>query len=285
MILVAVVVQVLAGASVGQPTDAAGADIVATYDFSPHLLTSEEITQKSQLLDAFWKRAEADPASYVPALRHALRLPDSSPFFLYDGSMLLLRLSDTEPDRKSALAAIARCDLRDVQSTAYLRSVHRLAVAGENTTAAALHVLQDPEFQAFIPQHVLTLGQDYSLVYMLLPTDPKFWLQPAVERLRTEKDATAQRSLLLLLWYAQESSGDAALLGFATDLSKPEENRAYAEELLSRNKDPRRLSMPTAMSQTDEVLRAERRETMRRLSDEALIELDRLTMKIAAKRR
>lgn len=174
-------------------------EIERTYSFQPHLLSPQEIDQKSGVLDEFWQKANAQPARYLPALRQELSDVKSPPFFLYDGSMLLLSLSDSPADRKVALAAVAHCDLRDVRTKDYFSQVHRMATLNDDTTVAAFHVLDQPNFTVIVPQHALTLGQDYVLVYLLLPTDQSYWLQPAIDRLRSEQDQTAQKSLLLLL--------------------------------------------------------------------------------------
>jgi hypothetical protein len=184
-------------------------EIQRTYNFQPHLLSHQETTQKSAMLDQFWTKAKSEPSIYMPALRQELGDFKNPPFFLYDGSMLLLSLSNTPADRKDALAAMAHCDLRDVQTRDYFLQVHRMATLNDDTTAAAFHVLERPDFKVFIPQHVLTLGQDYVLVYLLLPTDQDYWLQAAIDRLRAEQDQTAQKSLLLLLWYGQTNSADS----------------------------------------------------------------------------
>jgi hypothetical protein len=261
-----------------------GQEIRTVYSFAPHELTSQKIDEKSKVLDSFWARAKAQKGAYLPVLRSELARPEAQPFFLYDGSMLLLSLSDIRSDRQLALAAIARCDLRDVQHTDYFRQVHRLASIGEDTTEAALHILVEPKFTAFVPQHALTLGQNYALVYMLLPADPAWWLARALGRLKSEKDLTAQKSLLLLAWYAQTKDADAALAAFVADTARPEESRKYARELLSRN-DSGLLVAAISLFQSEEVLRSERRELMKRVSDEALIELDRKTAQLAAKRK
>jgi hypothetical protein len=60
------------------------------------------------------------------------------------------------------------CDLRDVQTKDYFYQVHHLATLGEDTTAAAFHVLEQPNFKIFVPQHSLTLGQNYVLIYLLV---------------------------------------------------------------------------------------------------------------------
>jgi hypothetical protein len=149
--------------------------------------------------------------------------------------VVLLSLSDTQADRKTALAAMTRCDLRDVQAKDYFLQVHRMATLNEDTTAGAFHVQEQPKFTVFIPQHVLTLAQNYVLIYLLLPKDQDYWLQPAMDRLKTELDETAQKSLLLLLWYSQTDAADIAISAYAGDASKPSASRTYANELAHRN--------------------------------------------------
>jgi hypothetical protein len=259
-------------------------EIQRTYNFQPHTLSSAEITQKSGVLDQFWTRAKSQPNVYEP-LRQELADFQNPPFFLFDGSMLLLSLSDTAADRKVALAAIARSDLRDVQAHDYFLQVHRMATLNEDTTAAALHILEQPDFKVFIPQHALTLGQNYALVYMLLPTNQDYWLQPAIERLRTERDETAQKSLILLLWYAQTNAADKAIATFAADATRPAGARDYAKQIMQAKDKIGGKQKLAALASTDASLRQKRRERMKAVSDEALIDLDSYTMMLAAKRK
>ena len=270
----------------GQHADVSSAirdEIRGVYSFRPHTLTGDQIDQKSKVLDVFWKKVKSGKSAYLPVLKSELQKPEAQPFFLYDGSMLLLQLSDTAENRRVALQAIARCDLRDIQPTEYLRQVHRLASMGENTAAAAFHILSDPKFQAIIPQHALTLGQNYSLIYMLLPTDDANWLRQAAKLLESEANVTAQKSLLLLLWYAQTKESDSAITDFAAIPGKPAASRDYARELLARkNKVPREIVQPM---QSEGSIRNARRKLMKRISDEALIELDEKTLQLVMKRR
>jgi len=266
-------------------SDSIHQQIQQTYNFQPHLLNNQEITKKSAALDQFWTRAKAQKSEYVAPLREELANFKNPPFFLYDGSMLLLSLSDTAVDRKIALAAMARCDLRDVQQKDYFLQVHRMAALNEDTTAAAFHILEQPNFKVFIPQHVLTLGQDYVLIYLLLPTVPDYWLQPAIDRLKTEHDPTAQKSLLLLLWYGQTDAGDKAISVFAGDPSRSSVPRTYAGELLHRKDQVGSKQRAEAERSTEESLRQKRRERLKAVSDEALIDLDDYTMDLLAKRK
>ena len=259
--------------------------IQQTYNFQPHLLSNQQITEKSAVLDQFWTRAKAEPSLYIPALRQELGDLKNPIFFLYDGSTLLLSLSDTPADREIALAAMARCDLRDVQAKDYFLQVHRMASLNENTTAAAFHVLEQPKFTVFIPQHVLTLGQNYVLIYLLLPTDMDYWLKPAMARLKIENEQTAQESLLLLLWYAQIDVADHALYAFAGDASKPSLSRTYAQELMHRKDKIGAKELAEAVAVTEASLRLKRRERLKAVSDEALIDLDDYTLMLIAKRK
>jgi hypothetical protein len=261
--------------------------IQQTYNFQPHLLQKQEVDAKSQVLDQFWERAKSNRADYIPALRQELADFSNPLFFLYDGSVLLLSLSDTPADRKVALAAMAHCDLLDVQHDDYFHQVHRMAVLGEDTIAAAFHVLDDPHYQVVVPQHALTLGQNYVLVYLLLPTDQRYWEQPAIDRLARELDETSQRSLLLLLWYAQTEAADQAIAGFARDAARPAASRSYAEELMRGKSAHRTLSRTATLLSlsSEETLRKKRRERLKAVSDEALIDLDTYTELLMAKRK
>ncbi|HET9741645.1 MAG TPA: hypothetical protein VFQ00_02745 [Terriglobales bacterium] len=260
-------------------------EIRQTYNFQPHTLSSAEIAQKSGVIDRFWTRAKSQPNVYVPALRQELANFENPPFFLYDGSMLLLSLSNTPADRKVALAAISRSDLRDVQPNDYFQKVHWMATLNEDTTAAALHILEQPNFKVFIPQHALSLAQNYALVYMLLPTNQDCWLQPAVERLRTEPDETAQKSLILLLWYAQTNAADQEIATFAADATRPAAARDYAKQRMQAKNKIGLTQKAESLVSTETSLREKRRERMKAVSDEALYGLDDYTMEIAAKRK
>lgn len=259
--------------------------IIETYNFQPHTLNTQQINQKSAVLDQFWGKAKAQSSTYVPALRQELADFKNPPFFLYDGSALLLSLSDTPADRETALAAMARCDLRDVQTKDYFEQVHRMANLGEDTTAAAFHILEQPKFEVFIPQHVLRLGQNYVLVYMLLPTDQNYWEQPAIDRLATERGETAQKSLILLLWYAQTDAADKAIAAFAADSSRPAAARQIAQQAMQNKNKISAAQRAAAATANEPSLRQKRRERMKAVSDEALLDLDDYTLTIAALRK
>ncbi|MFL6629068.1 MAG: hypothetical protein ACJ8G1_21680 [Vitreoscilla sp.] len=264
------------------PTPETGDDFHARvahlYDFHPHDLTKEQIDARSTALDAFWTQARAEPARTLPLLRAELARTADADFFAYDGAKLLLALSKSRDDQALALSTLVKVDLQDVDHTDYLLTVQRLAAQGFDTRAAAFHVLGSADFQAFIPQHALTLGQDYALIYMLYPMDTSTFEAALLDRLAAETDARSQKSLLLAAWYLMTPASRTALATFRERPGLDPAVAARARELIAR-KPGLASSMSSAAS-----LRAERMKTMRRpISDEALIEFDTLTTKLQAK--
>jgi len=254
--------------------------VLALYSFEPHKLKEAEMKVKSDQLDQFWSMAKADTVNTLPLLRRELADPSNSAFFYYDGSKLLLSLSKDQADRLLALRSIPKSDLTGIQHDDYLRTIKWFANNGFDTREAAFRILAFPDFKAFIPQHALTLGQNYSLIYMLFPLNESVFSADLAGRLSLERNAQSLKSLLLALWYTATPAGKAAIKSFADGQSNPPEAKAYAKELLERKISPLGfLSVSSAQS-----LREERRKVMQRpISDEALMEFDSLTSKIMAK--
>ena len=48
----------------------------------------------------------------------------------------------------------------------------------------ALRVLEEPNFRVFIAQHVMWLTQADCLVYLLMPTDSKYWMPAVLQRVK-----------------------------------------------------------------------------------------------------
>ena len=259
------------------------AEILKTYGFQPHTLSQKEIEAKSNDLDQFWNKVKDRKEQYLPLLRAELQAPSNPPFFYYDCSKLLLSLSENIDDRKIALKAIPKVDLLDVQYDDYLRTIHMLARNELDTSDAALRILDYPQFKAIIPQHALTLGQDFSLIYMLIPTKEEYYLQKLIKRLSEEKNIGSQKSIIQMLWYTVTKQGDQAIQQFFEDSSKPNESRMWAKELLGRKSKIGLTSKLTVSSYSS--LKQNRKEVMSRISDEALIEFDQLTTKMLVKRK
>lgn len=271
------------------------AHVRTLYDFSPHQQSEEALKQKSAEMDKFWHAVKANPKHYLPRLRTALRTQGYPSFFYYDGAKLLLSLSKRDTDAAIALGAIPHVDMRDVQHTDYLITVHALAVRGLDTTTAALHVLDAPNFRATIAQHALTLGQDYALALMLLPTKEQYYEQRILDRARIERDPKRLKSLLLMLWYLDTEAARLTIAQIRHNTNLPEAARKIAGSMINhhyklREKvDAKKAQRITGMLQYNgkieyEAIKAARRARLTRISDEALIELDQYTVLLKSMR-
>ena len=256
--------------------------VVATYSFQPHNLDPRASKAKSKELEAFWADVKSLGPLGLEKLRQELQRPDQPVFFSYDGAKLLLSLSNAPEDRALALEAINRADLRDVQKEDYFFTVHALAVDGLDTATAAMKILDEENYQVLLPRNnVLTLGQDFCLLYLLMPTDEQFYLDKLERRLFQEKNPIALKSILLVLGYTVTPEGDIAIRRFAEDRAQPESARAYARRIMDATRSMAQAS-PKGISSI-ESLKAERRRLLARISDEALIELASLQAKLRAK--
>lgn len=250
--------------------------VQALYSFKPANLSESERTAKSSELDKFWDSVKSESNIYLSFLRSELKDPGNPNFFFYDGAKLLMSISKDKEDQSLALEAISKADLNDLNRTDYLRTVHWFARNGFNTIGAGFRVLDYPDFKAFIPQHFLTLAQDYSLIYMLFPCEESSFLNPLIERLAREKNPSAQKSLALALFYTVTPSGLEALRILSNEKDVDPGIKTYVVELLTRTGEASKSLAPQEAAEIKE----ERRKVMFRISDEALIEFDDLTRKL-----
>jgi hypothetical protein len=266
------------------PTQSAmHARIKEIYDFAPSKVTDQVRQSKSKEMDAFWTEIKAHQETELPLLRHELVDTSNPPFFFADGSGLLLALSQSAEDEKLIAGALARVDMADFQSRQYLNEVHSLAVHGTDVTAAALHMLDDPGFQVFLPEHgAYRLDQAACLQVSLLPLKNEIWLPGVLQRIKSERNETAVKSLLLLLFYAQTDESDRVIAQFASDASVDSKIREFARSIVKHEKE---IGIGKSPSPAQELkLREQRRKRMQAISDEAMDDMNELTEKIAQAR-
>lgn len=278
------------------PSSAASPDLLEfrlrinrLYDFDAQKLNAEQFDEKLDKLDVFWKDVERDSSRLLPLLRAALSNPDNPPLFFYDGSHLLLSLSEQKEDRLLALRVMPKVDLARIQQDAYLRDMHWFACLGFDSTQAALRILDFPSFKAFIPQHYMELEQDYALIYSLFPMEESKYVDALAARLDVEMNEISQKSAILALYLSATPEGRNAIRKFSEDKSKPANTRTYARQLLDRKSSilngiagPFEVFrtirfMKRYFQSSTQDLRAMRRSVLRGISDEALYEFNDLT--------
>jgi hypothetical protein len=253
-----------------------------TYSFKPHELDDDQQTAHAAELDRFWDLVSKHPDRYLPQLRAELeadrQLP--FPFFYFDGGQLLMKLSPAADDRRRVLGALARADLLDIEPISYVRTVSGLARDGLDTSAAALRILDDPQFNPRVVEHALELGRGDSLIFMLLPSNNPAIAPAVLAEFPKRRDEGARKALLLMTYHLATPEGDGLLRRVAADTSEAPAVRASAQGLCRAMTDAARGAAADAAS--PDAARALQRNAARRISDEALSEIDAATRRLRA---
>jgi hypothetical protein len=252
--------------------------IIALYDFHPHTVTSVVREQKSNEMDAFWNEVKQHPQTDLPLLRAELANPQAPAFFRMDGAQLLLSLSSSPADQALAVAAMSTADLGDVTPSAYFYSLHELSMKGIDTTAAALHILDDPTFAVSVPQHAMLLRPSDCLLFLLLPVDPSKWLTAVSQRISLAKTAESAQALVTLVFYAQTVDSDRALDSILNNASVPDSARKQAASWKQAASEAYRhkVDVPGDEAQVREA----RRQRLRAISDEAMDDVQEMTVRL-----
>lgn len=311
----AVVALVACMVSLGRADDAADArtrfkkEMDAVYDYLPFDVAQDVRDAKVAQMDRFWALVASDRKTYLPLLREALRDPKSNLYFLYDGSGCLFENSHEPADVQLAADATARCRVKDV-GKGYFYFCHALARSGADPVPAVLQMLGEPDYSVYVVQHSLRMRQGDCVRLCLMLLDEAKWVPELTRRLATEKDPVAVATIVRCLGDAATTDAEAALRAVAADekadaakrklaqsaldaaTPKPLEgdtkwthedlvawlSKADADGRLPRDAESRLRDCAKLVIAGDEpVLRSLRRKTARRISDEALIEIDWLT--------
>ncbi len=251
-------------------------EIKTIYDFSPAKLSKEEQDKKIPAMDGFWEKVKSDTTKYLAELRNELQADGHPKFFYYDGGQLLLSVSRATKDKQTVLDGILKSDMSDIDRGSLVSTLNYIARSKLNTTTAALKILDDNNFKFFIPQHSFYFTQGYSFTYALLPTDPKFYVEPVIKRFKEEKEITAKNSIVTLLWFANTCNGNNFLREISEDKTIEKEVAEYAKDLLGRKFKKEKYYEKLHEASFDDQVKAQIAST-NRMSDEAIYELDYIT--------
>jgi hypothetical protein len=257
-------------------------EIDSIYNFKPARLSDKEQESKLPALGKFWEKVKSDTAKYLTQLRFELMQAGHKPFFYYDGSSLLLSLSQARSDKALAALAIAKCDLDDISRRIYVAALNSLAQDGIDVTPAAVKILNDDKFSFFIPQHAMTFNQDYSLAYMLLPQKTNGYVNTLISMF-PRMSTTAKKSIVSTLWFAYSCKGDEFLKSILANKAVDKEVRSYVKKIMGYTKLTREQKDYLKMvgkEHLDEIRVA----SLQRFSDEAITELDMTTRVLRSER-
>ena len=123
------------------------------YGFAPSRLSDAEREVKSKQMDQFWNAAEKLGPPAIPCLQRMLESDRSDPFFLFDGSSLLLGLDSSPASLKVISAAVAGTDLKDVNPAGYIRLLLQLSGKDVDIGPLAEKYMEYPSVDTYLPEH------------------------------------------------------------------------------------------------------------------------------------
>lgn len=188
-------------AALGQATDCTSFQrmVSATYNFRPAKLTEAEKTAKSNEMDRVWDAVKRDPVKLLPCLRSSLAAPGADPFFLFDGSNLLLSLDPSESTKQTLIRSYARVDLADVDASRWVGRLALLAFEGLDISEAADKWLRSPDALYYLPQHgAYKVTIDNGAMFLYGSMDEAF-ATPALVKIVSDKSHPGRETALWAL--------------------------------------------------------------------------------------
>lgn len=244
------------------------------YRLEPHMIKDDAVFKAYDAeIAAVWETAKARSDEFTVALRKLLPGEGMIPYFYYDGALLLVSLDPTNSNYDLAASCLVKGDPRDVRGEPHLRALIQFGQRGLDVTDAALEIL-DHDYEVFLVNHVINLGQDYCFIYAVsqLPVDRV--LEAVTKRLERPMSDTAKATVALWAYYAATPKANELLVKLAAGLPKGE-----AHDLL-RKKAARvkpGVTLTPANQKSLDELRQSRQEMWQGLSDEALGAADTIT--------
>lgn len=248
-------------------------EVTKVFDFFPHEMTSEEQENVIQKLDSFFDMVIKDREKYIEPLRKELKRDDNNPYFYFDGGLLLLEISKSKEDIQLVADAFAKSDWRDFGGQVYLERLLIMSLKGANVIDAALRVLDDTTFTAFIPQHSLDLKYGDGLIFILPRYMSDLYIDKLISKFNSTTSIKVKESCLSLFILANCCKADSFLKSL-TDESQPESIRTFATKSLAT--DVARKNNEKQYAKLFE----KRKKILTKISDEALYEFLPISMEM-----
>jgi len=194
--------------------------IAWTYDFLPTALDETERPARNKRMDEFWQWMESDPKGpRVSCLRHALADTGANRFFLFDGAMLLVKLSKDPGDLQAAADAVAQHDFRQTDRLGLLTGAQDLACLGADISGVVKRVLAEREFDvhAFHGGHAINLSRPDVLITLLRPMKPEYYRAQLGGWLRDRRFPEAHTDLIVATAWMMEPQLQTDLESLLTD--------------------------------------------------------------------
>ena len=179
---------------------------VSIYRFHPSAITKEEQKAKSDQMDQFWKAVKSQGRSGQECLKQLIAEEQVDGFFLFDGASLLLSLDQSPASLEVAQAALSKTDLKDIDSSGYIRMTMFLFQKGFEITPIVEHYMTAPEVKGYVPQHAMRLDRETGAFFLYGIMPPPAADKSLIRMLGASDPATRSTAALLLSLSLTEES-------------------------------------------------------------------------------
>jgi hypothetical protein len=251
-------------------------EVEKVFNFYPHKLTTEEQKALFTKLDKFFELVIKDKEKHIEPLRNELKREGNNPYFYFDGGVLLLEISRDPKDIQLVADALVKADLKDIPGEVYLQHLLSLSLKGADIIGPALRILDDTTFNAFIPQHVLTLKYGEGLKFLLPRYQPDLYVGKLISKYEQISAPDKKLTCIDLFVYANSCQADEFLDAQLKDSMQPKQIHDKITETMKLTK--------VLRSENDNKyskLFDERKLILSRISDEAIYELNNVTLKMS----
>jgi hypothetical protein len=250
-------------------------EVTKVFDFNPHKMSSKEQKAVYPKLDDFFDLVIQNKEKYIEPLRNELKRNDNNPYFYFDGGLLLMEISNDKNDMQLVADALVKTNLKDLSPKIYLQHILRLSIQGADVIDAALHILDDPSYKVFIPQHSLTLKYGEALSFILPRYCSDLYIDKLISKFNTISSVETKSSCLSLFFYASSCKADSFLNTIINDSKQPVSLTTSASKIMNSVKGKVRND-----NKEYNELFNQRKKAITQISDEVLYEINAITMKM-----
>lgn len=204
------------------------------YGFHPAQITQKERETKSAQMDRFWKSVKSQGPQGIDCLKQLIVAEQQDGYFVFDAASLLLSLDTSTTSLEVASLGIAKADLKDLDSSSYIRTTLFLFHRGMDITPLVEHYLMAPEVKGFVPQHAMTLDRETGAIFMYGSLPSSSADESLIRMLNSKESATKHAAVALLSLSLTEDSFKAIKAVDRTSL--PESIRKSVDGSLKRQR-------------------------------------------------
>ena len=200
------------------------------YGFHPSQISGKEQKDKSAQMDEFWKSVKSQGQPGVECLKQLIMTEQQDGFFVFDAASLLLSLDQSPASLDVARVGISKTNLKDVDSSAYIRNTLFLFHKGLEITPLVEHYMTAPEVKGFVPQHAMTLDRETG-AFFLYGSMPSASADESLIRMLNSKESSTRTAAAVLLSISLTNDSFKALKTIDR-ASLPEATRKAVEKTL-----------------------------------------------------